>query len=144
MLGSLQDLTLEELQKQLAPLGPPTEETHWENTFYRAKGEDFVWHLVPSESAEGVERWELKHFREDADGPTLLASKAFLGRREALEYRRTVVTADAVTERKLSWNYASGLSVTMTASKTVRDLRATSSGLRLDCSPKGCECRAGN
>lgn len=140
LLASIDGLSLRELRQKLAPLGPATEETHWENTFYTQDGTVFVWHLVPSESAEGVERWELKHFREDADGPTLIEGRPFLDKQAALAYRAKVVSNEAKTEQKLSWNYEDQLTVTFTAGDSVRELRVTSPLFQLGCSKSSCRC----
>jgi hypothetical protein len=140
LLDSIDGLKLQDLRQKLAPLGPSTEQTHWENTFYTVDGIAFVWHLVPTESAEGSERWELKHFREDADGPTLIEGRPFLDKRAAMAYRKKVVSNEATMEQKLSWNYGDTLTVTFTAADTVRELRVTSPLFQFDCAKSGCIC----
>ncbi len=140
LLDSIDGLKLQDLRQKLAPLGPATEQTHWENTFYTQDGTAFVWHLVPTESAEGSERWELKHFREDADGPTLIEGRPFLDKQAALAYRKKVVSNEATTEQKQSWNYGDTLTVTFTAADTVRELRVTSPLFQFDCAKSGCTC----
>jgi hypothetical protein len=140
LLDSIDGLKLQDLWQKLAPLGPATEQTHWENTFYTKDGTAFVWHLVPSEGAEGIERWELKHFREDADGPTLIEGRPFVNKQAALVFRKKFVSNEATTEQKMSWNYGDTLTVTFTAADTVRELRVNSLLFQLDCAKSGCKC----
>lgn len=138
--GSIFSLTEAELRNELKAISNFQEELHWENYHYSQDGVKYILHLVPADTESGFEKWVLKKFKDEDDGPSFVSEKTYNTQSLARNELNKLISFEAKKSKKLSWSDKSGLSLSASLAEKVFDLKIETSNYTLLCEQSSCRC----